>query len=435
MSSRAILLLLAACTAIASTAQNGVLTLEAAVNLALQKNFDVRIAQDTREQAANNSTMGNAGMLPKVGLNGSYSGTEGSVQQTLSSGSETDENNAITTATSANVALSWTVFDGLKMFATRKKLEQLALQGERSLKERIENTVANVTDAYFNVVQQHQAVASAQVQVAAAQEAVNISQRKYANGSGSKLDLLVATTSLNAQRSAEIQAMAATDVAKVNLRQLLALPPDTLFEVQDTVIISYDPSLESLRHQASQANSSIRLLETQQRISAFGLKEYQAGRLPSLELDAGYQYSRSSTNASFLRLNQSLGTQWGITASWPLFNGFQLNTQIKNAKLAVHQADLAYEQGSQAVDAEVLSAFRNFQAAKEVLTLEEGNIQAAREVLDIALAQYGSGSSTIIDLKEAQSTFSDATDRLVAARYNTKSAETELRRLAGDLVK
>ena len=435
MSRRSILLLLAACTAMASTAQNGVLTLESAVNLALQKNFDVRIAQDSREQAVNNSTAGNAGMLPKVGLNGSYSGTDGSVQQSLSTGLETDRNNANTTAAIANVALSWTVFDGMKMFATRKKLEQLALQGDQALKVDLENTVANVTNAYYTVVLQQQTVASAQVQVAAAQEAANISQRKFTNGSGSKLDQLVATTSLNAQRSAELQAAAAMDVAKVSLRQLLALPADTMFEVQDTVIIAYDPSLADLRHQASQANSGLRLLETQQRISALGLKEYKADRLPSLELNGGYQFSRSTSNASLILLNQSLGTQWGVTASWPLFNGFLVNTQIKNAKLAVHQADLAFEQGSQAVDAEVMAAYRNFQAAKDVLTLEEGNIQAAHEVLDIALAQYGAGNSTIIDLKEAQSTFSEATDRLVAARYNAKAAETELRRLAGDLVK
>ena len=117
------------------------------------------------------------------------------------------------------------------------------------------------------------------------------------------------------------------------------------------------------------------------------------------------------------------------------FNGFQVNTQIKNAQLAVHQADLAYEQGSQAVDADVMAAYRNFQAAKDVLSVEEGNIQDARDVLNIALAQYQAGNSTIIDLKEAQSTFADATARLVSARYNAKAAETELRRLAGDLVK
>jgi outer membrane protein TolC len=53
----------------------------------------------------------------------------------------------------------------------------------------------------------------------------------------------------------------------------------------------------------------------------------------------------------------------------------------------------------------------------------------------IALERFRQGVSTNLELREAQRSLEEGYNRLIAARYNTKLAETELLRLKGDLVK
>ena len=430
------LLVLASCLAWnGAWAQDSLLTLDRALELALENNFDIRIARNTSEQAANNNTPGNAGMLPNLDLNGAYQTTTGSAKQHLSSGLDVDRSSATSDNASANVALTWTVFDGTAMFATRRKLEELSAQGEQELKVQIETTTAAVISAYYAIVGQEQLLRSVREQITASAEIQGIAERRLANGSGSRIELLLARTELNAQRSAEITAKAGSDKAKVELRRLLALEPRTDYDVVDTVIISYDPSLDQLREDADRQNSLLLLYDREQRIAELGLKEYNALRLPQVDLNAAYQFSRTTNNASFLLLNQALGYTFGVTAKLPLFHGFTLNTAVKNAKLDLLNAQLAYTRQKQTLAADVLKVYELFQSAKGVLQLEEENILAAREMLAIAQERFRVGVSTMVELRIAQSTHAAAILRLVTARYNAKLAETELRRLGGLLVR
>lgn len=429
------LLLAALVLACRAFAQDTLLTLDNAIGLALQNNFDVRIARNVREQAANNSNAGQAGMLPRLDLNGAYAKTTGSSKQHLSSGLDVDRDNSISDNASANVALTWTVFDGLRMFATRKKLEELAAQGEQALKIRIESTAASVIDGYYAVVQQQQLLHSLERQLAVADEVVSINERKLSNGSGSRLDLLLARTDRNALLSEKLTTQAALDRAKADLRNLLAMDPGAPYGVEDTVIIGYDPSFEQLKKDAGAQNSMLVLYDRQQRIADLGLKEYKAARLPVVNLTGAYQFTRQSNNASFLLLNQNQGYTYGVTASVPLFNGFRLDTQIKNAKIDVLNAQLDYDKAVQQVNTDVFGAYHEFQAAKAILQLEEENMVAAREMLAIARERYRVGASNLIEMKDAQATYGQAVRRSAGARNAAKLAETELRRLAGVLVK
>jgi outer membrane protein len=416
-------------------AQDSLLTLDQALEVALRNNFDIRIAKNLREQAANNSSPGNAGMLPRIDANGAYARTTGSARQELSNGQEVARDNSTSDNLNANVALTWTVFDGMRMFATRRKLEELAAQGDQSLRIQVENTTVDVITAYYGVVQQQQLLRSLGRQLVVADEVVSINERRFANGSGSKLELLLARTDRNALLSEQLNTQAALDQAKVTLRNLLALEANTSYSVEDSVIIAYDPSLDQLKQEAGTKNSLLVFYDRQQRIAELGLREQKAAHLPIINLTSAYQFTRATSNASFILLNQNQGYTYGITATVPLFNGFKLNTQTRNAKLDLLNATLEYDKAAHQVNADAIGAYQRFQAAKGVLALEEENIVAARELLEIARERYRVGASNIIELKDAQATYGQSVRRLASARNTAKLLETELRRSAGVLVR
>ena len=83
----------------------------------------------------------------------------------------------------------------------------------------------------------------------------------------------------------------------------------------------------------------------------------------------------------------------------------------------------------------MINAYKDYEQQKKALALEEENILLARENVNIVLQVYKLNSTTLIQLKEAQLSLQQAYNRLIAARYNAKLAETELMRLKGELVK
>src|SRR6185503_9515975 len=105
------------------------------------------------------------------------------------------------------------------------------------------------------------------------------------------------------------------------------------------------------------------------------------------------------------------------------------------AKLNIGFQQLQYQNQESLLHLSVLNAYHDYELQIKSLELEESNISLAKENVDIILETYRLGSSTYLQLREAQKSLEDAHNRLIAARYNTKIAETELLRLKGELVK
>ena len=117
--------------------------------------------------------------------------------------------------------------------------------------------------------------------------------------------------------------------------------------------------------------------------------------------------------------------------------GMKIDTKrnIQQAQLDIDYLKLSYQNQKSKIDVGIVNAFKDYEMQKQALALEEENITLAKENVMIALERFKLGVSTYLELRETQKTLEDAYNRLLAARYNTKLAETELLRLKGDLVK
>ena len=131
-------------------------SVEEAVAMAVQKNYDVRLFQNTATSAYNDNRYKFGAFLPFINGTGNY--------LLISNNSKNvnfkDEERVFTTAQSTvmngGVQLTWTLFDGTKMFATRKRIIELAELGELNVRNQMMNTAANVMVTYYNIVRQKQ---------------------------------------------------------------------------------------------------------------------------------------------------------------------------------------------------------------------------------------------------------------------------------------
>ncbi len=127
------------------------LTLEDAITIGLEKNYDVKISRNQSSIEKNNYTIGNAGFLPAVTLQASQSFTNQDVKQEFLDGRTNERNGAASDVLSAGASLSWVLFDGLKMFITYDKLNELRQAGAIDVERSIENTIYNISLAYYRV--------------------------------------------------------------------------------------------------------------------------------------------------------------------------------------------------------------------------------------------------------------------------------------------
>jgi len=412
-----------------------VLTLNKAIEIALKNNHSILLSQNENEIAENDVTVGNAGMMPQVTFNASGNWANNNTQQKFATGTEVNRKGATTTGIATGVALNWTLFDGMKMFATYDKLKTFNAMSELSLKMEIENTLAEIINTYYSLAKQKQLLTAIDNSLKLYEERVKIAETKWNIGSASKLDYLQAKVDMNAQKSNQLREKNVFSDLKIAMNKMLARAIDTDFDVDETIAITYHPAYEELKTSVATQNNSLRYLQKNISGNEFALKEMRAQRYPRLTLNANYNYAHTENQASIVLLNQMLGLNAGLSLSWNIYNGSNASRQIKNAQVAVNTSQLLFDEQKFTVETSVLKAFNAFINAQELLKLEEENYAMAKENAEVALESFRLGAINSLQVKEAQNSLDDASVRLVNVRYETKVAETELMRLNGGLVK
>jgi outer membrane protein TolC len=130
-----------------------------------------------------------------------------------------------------------------------------------------------------------------------------------------------------------------------------------------------------------------------------------------------------------------MGFNYGLGVSIPIFNSYNVKRQIKTAQLDIDYQNTVYDYQKWKMDIAISNAYSTYELQKRTLQLEEENILLAKENVYIASERLRLGVSSYLELRETQKSLEDAYNRLIAARYDTKVAETELLRLKGELVR
>lgn len=428
-------LLLITCSAPAQR----IVSLEEAIATALQNNYNILLAKNDSMAAALDYSYKNAGFLPRLNGNLGTAWNNNAQKQILADGSKRESKGLKSNNITAQLALNWTLFDGMKMFATRDKLEEFVKLGELGIKNQLINTVASVITTYYNIVRQKQQLKAVEEQMSLSQERVKLAQYKLDIGVGTKPDVLQGKLDLNAQKAAQLLQQNLIAKLKEELNQLMNIQQSTLYEVSDSIPINTKLSLGDIQSNVESNNPALLIAKKNIDIAGLTLKERKAERLPTVTFNSAYNFNRTNNQAvinSFSTLfNRSKGFNYGLTATVPIFNNFNNKRQIRQAELDIQYQRIVYDNQKSLINLSVINAWSDYEQQKRALALEEENIILAKENVSILFQVYKLNSTTLIQLKEAEKSLGDAYNRLIAARYSTKLAETELLRLKGDLIK
>jgi outer membrane protein TolC len=417
------------------------LTLQQAVSIALEKNYAIRIAQKNQQIVQNDYRLALSSFLPVASANLTQTNNYNlKFIQALRGqpGQPTPEprdfSNTKNSNLQAGATLNWTIFDGMGMFIAYQRLGELRAAGDENTQQAVENTVADVSNAYYNIVQQKERVEALNTALAISDQRLQLAKAQYEVGSGSKLNYLAAQVDYNTDKSTLLLQEQQLRNARTTLNQLLGRAPSTAFDISDTIIVNTQLDFEAIRQEALRNNPALKLAERSRSLAGLDRRLIQSERYPQVNLFSGYTHGSQNNQAGFLSRQTTDVVNYGVSASVFLFNGFNIRRRVQNARIVEYIREDEIQSLRVDLESGLQQAYENYRNALELIKLEQQNLDVAQQNVEIALERYRLGVATPLELREVQRNAVATASRLIDAAYNAKLAETELQRLSSSIV-
>jgi outer membrane protein TolC len=270
--------------------------------------------------------------------------------------------------------------------------------------------------------------------VSTAEEDLNRAQALYDAGMVTEADLLAIKVHLAALREEEIRAENGYKVMQAELNQTLGEPLDAEFrlltplEYHDTR--KQDTNLDALVVSAMENQPAAKMKALELESVRLKKKMAHADFLPSVAFQAGWESNRES----FLG---SGGTNWmvGLAMQINVFEGTGKFARASEATAGLKKAEAEKQQADDAIRLEVRKAFLDREAASERVEVASTAVAQARESHRITEARYEGGLANVTDLLRSQNALLGAEARYLGAVYAGRLAEARLELAVGTLHK
>jgi len=409
------------------------MTVEDAIRLGLRNNYDIQIARNTAEIAVNNKGKGISNFLPVIDTNSElrYDNTNESTSSPTSFG------DSVTRTSDTYLSLTWTLFDGFRMFADKKRYDQLALSGEAEARDRVERTVVSIMASFFNLVQQEQLLDVIRDTLAVSKRRLELEEVRRELGGASSTDLLNARVNYNNDESTLLDQQLAVTIALNELNIVLARDPLTPVVVKKEIVIQpLTMNYEELLEMAKRENSTLLTARYDKRVAAEDVRIAQSAFWPRLFLNGNYGYADRALFGDDIipgtdRKRHSIDSTIGLFVSFNVFNGNVDKINLQNARLELLNRDLNLQNIENEITGLVREKYTTYQKRMAKVRIEEENTDTAMQNMELQKELYATGASDSLDFRDAQILYARAQVNLIVSRFDARISLLEIEQLIG----
>lgn len=407
------------------------LTLEKAIELALQNDFAYRISQQQvdvyRHRLKNNP------LLPQITLDGS---------KNLDEKLQVIEIPSFTGGAPQRVTLDFTrnyeftfqvmqpVFTGGKAYlGFRNSLLDLKSAQDRLDNSR-EETILRVKKSYYTILVMKEYLQAQQEAMSLAETNLVNVQERHQLGLASQYDLLRAELALASQKPELSRSQNMLDISILNLKNILQMSEDTEPRISDRLdLVRFDTSLDEIMATGIENRFEIRQLRFEQEKLANLLKMAYGQYLPQVAIVARYSYRSDFFN--FHRGNWEDYYSINLAFSLPIFPGLSRNAQIGELRVNRKILDLNRRMLLSGTKMEIENRYKTLRREFEVVTQARKNLEMALEGQRIAELNYREGLISLLEVNASANDLTQARVALLQAVFNCNIQLAELEKLVG----
>jgi outer membrane protein TolC len=397
------------------------LTLEGAVQLALEHHSSLKAAEASIRSSEASLTQSRANYFPTLTASATGTRTEGAfVFNPDFPPREQAYNNY-----STGLQIQQTIYDfgktSQRVSANFQFVEASTLdyQSTRSA------VIANVQLAYFSLVQAQRLIQVNEETVAQAAEHLTQAKAFYAVGRRPQFDVTRSEVDLANANVNLIRARNQVRLAKVQLENAMGVHPTTRYSIADSFTITpFTMSLDSAKAIAFERRQELRAARARLEANQSLVSATWSQHLPTLSANGTYTWSG---------FNFPLYSRWnaGITLSLPLFQGFSVVAQVQQAQANADVVRANIDVLTETILLEVEQNFLGLKEAEERIGATTKLVEQAGENLKIAEGRYNSGVGSAIEITDAQVALSNARITNIQTLFDYNSSLVRLRRAMG----
>jgi outer membrane protein TolC len=418
-----------------SYAQDSIpLNLDAAIELALNKNTDIVIANYQVNASEFSLKEANGNFLPKLYTNINYNrninrpviflpdgfGMDGTATQL---GADNDYR--------ASLNLAVPIYSNFNLINKRVAETRFDYQSEAARDTRLK--IINATKkSYFNYLIAQEIVKVHQLQLESAQETFKDIEKRRRLGTLTDYDFTTAKVQVAQAKIGLLEAQNTILPLANNLKLLLGLKKDDPLKLTEPItILEHELILEVSPSEALAENSTLKQLELEIELKENQLKLAQSAFYPTLDAIGNYSYQAQENNfrlSDYQWVNTSL---IGLQLQFSIFNGNITRNRVQQAKIAKTIAKEQQQHISEATKMQLQELISQLDFTRQKIEVQQENMNLTEEALGLTKKRYEFGAGTFLEINNAELSYIQARLFWLQAISDYKAAYYDYQLLIG----
>ena len=392
------------------TTQNTLtLTLDKALEIALDENPTIKVAAEEIALKKVASKEAWQSLLPEASLNGSLDHTIKAAEMKLNDMSFKMGQDGTNTA-NAGLSINLPLFAPAVYRAMSMTKTDIELAVEKSRASELD-LINQVTKAYYQLMLAQDSYEVLQGSYKLAEDNFNVVNAKYQQGAVSEFDKISAEVQMRSIKPNVISAANAVTLAKLQLKVLMGITADVDIKTDDN-LTNYESMLfvNQLKEEdmSLENNTTMKQFELNMKLLEKNVKSLKTNFMPTLSMSFSYQYqSLYNPNINFFDYTWSNSSSLMFNLSIPLYRASNF-TKVKSARIQMRQLDWNRIDTERKLNMQVVSYRNNMTASSEQVVSNKENVMQAEKAVQIAGKRYEVGKGTVLELNSSQVSLTQA---------------------------
>ncbi len=330
---------------------------------------------------------------------------------------------------SISITLTQPVFNGFKTVEGVKRAKAAVRAGRQNLLAVEQKVLLDAALAYLNVVRDRQILTLRRRNIKVLREQLKATEARFKVGEITRTDVSQSRAALAKARADAAQAQAQLAASEAAYAQAVGRKPGKLYFPRHCP--KHPRSLRAALARAGRLNPNILAASYNALAARHGVKVAFGDLLPSVSLQA--QLSASRNKAEGFAPSRTRDARIMGSISIPLYQGGLVYSSVREARHKANAARLGVMVARRSVRRQVVAAWNNLMAARQVIAATNARVAAARLALDGVRQEYKVGSRTTLDVLNSRQELLDARVASVSARAAEMTAAYSLLAAIGDL--